>query len=70
MDAWWWVPVAMTAWFVIALAVGLWLGPVLRRWSQASEAAAPRSQMPAVREEPVREQPLRAEPVRDGRRAA
>jgi hypothetical protein len=60
MDAWWWVPVALAAWFVVALALGFWLGPVLRRWSQARDVAEPRSQMPAGREEQVR----------DGKRAA
>lgn len=41
MDAWWWVPVALTAWFAVAVAAGLWLGPVLRRWSQARKVLEP-----------------------------
>ena len=52
-DVWWWVPIALTAWFAVAVAVGFWLGPVLRRWSQAREAAEPHSQMPAGGEKPV-----------------
>ena len=54
MDAWWWVPVALTAWFAVAVAVGLWLGPVLRHCSQAREALEPHSHMPAGRTELVR----------------
>jgi hypothetical protein len=41
MDAWWWVPVILVAWFAVAVAVGLWLGPVLRYCSQAREALEP-----------------------------
>ena len=52
MDAWWWVPIALTAWFVVAVVVGLWLGPVLRHWSQAYETTEPRSKTPADHKEP------------------
>jgi hypothetical protein len=38
MNAWWWVPIGLAAWSGASLAVGLWLGPVLRRASQAREA--------------------------------
>jgi hypothetical protein len=38
MNAWWWVPIGLVAWSGVSLAVGLWLGPVLRRASQAREA--------------------------------
>jgi hypothetical protein len=38
MNAWWWVPVGLVAWSGVSLAVGLWLGPVLRYCSQAQEA--------------------------------
>ena len=38
MNAWWWVPTGLVAWFAVSVAVGLWLGPVLRRCSQAREA--------------------------------
>ena len=38
MNAWWWVPISLVAWVAVSVAVGLWLGPVLRRCSQAREA--------------------------------
>jgi hypothetical protein len=38
MSAWGWVPVGLVAWFVAAVALGLWLGPVLRGHSQAAAA--------------------------------
>jgi hypothetical protein len=45
----WWVPTGLVAWFVVSVAVGLWLGPVLRRCSQAREALEAR-----MGEKPVR----------------
>jgi len=38
MDAWWWMPIGLAVWFAVSMAVGLWLGPVLRSCSQAREA--------------------------------
>jgi hypothetical protein len=38
MSAWGWVPVGLIAWFVAAVALGLWLGPVLRGYSQTGGA--------------------------------
>jgi len=38
MSAWGWVPVGLIAWFVAAVALGLWLGPVLSGHSQTSAA--------------------------------
>ena len=38
VSAWWWVPIGLVAWFGVSLAVGLFLGPVLRRASRAREA--------------------------------
>jgi hypothetical protein len=38
MDAWWWIPIGLTAWFALSVAVGLWLGPVLKSCSQARKA--------------------------------
>jgi hypothetical protein len=38
MNAWWWLPIGLTAWFAMSMAVGLWLGPVLKSCSQAREA--------------------------------
>ena len=38
MNAWWWVPIGLVAWFGVSLAAGMWLGPVLRYCSRAAEA--------------------------------
>ena len=38
VNPWWWLPIGLAAWFLIALLVGLCLGPVLRRTSEAWEA--------------------------------
>jgi hypothetical protein len=38
MDLWWWVLIGLAAWFLVALGIGLYIGPVLRRSSQALEA--------------------------------
>jgi hypothetical protein len=35
----WWIPAGIAAWFLIAIVVGLCIGPVLGRCSQAREAA-------------------------------
>ena len=43
MNAWWWVPIGLVAWFAVSVAVGLWLGPVLRCCSQAREALEART---------------------------
>lgn len=38
MNAWWWVPISLVAWLALAVVVGLLLGTVLKRCSQALEA--------------------------------
>jgi hypothetical protein len=38
MDAWWWVPIGLAAWFAVAAAGGLLIGPFLRQCSRAREA--------------------------------
>jgi len=38
MSAWWWILIGLVAWFALSVAVGLWLGPVLKSCSQAREA--------------------------------
>jgi hypothetical protein len=38
METWWWIPIGLVAWFAVAAAVALSLGPVLRSCSQAREA--------------------------------
>jgi len=40
MDAGWWIPIGLVAWFALSAGVGLWLGPVLRSCSQTREALA------------------------------
>jgi hypothetical protein len=49
VDAWLWVPIGLVAWFVVAIAVALWLGRVLGRWSQAREALDLKSREEAAR---------------------
>ena len=34
MNAWWWVPVGLAAWFLVAVVMALCIGAVLRRASQ------------------------------------
>jgi hypothetical protein len=35
---WWWVPIGLAAWFLVAVVIGLCIGPVLRRSSQVRES--------------------------------
>lgn len=37
MNPWWWVPIGLAAWFLVAIVASLLIGPVLRRFSQARE---------------------------------
>ena len=30
MDPWWWVPIGLAAWFLVALGIGLFIGPILQ----------------------------------------
>lgn len=38
MNPWWWVPIGLAAWFLVAIGAGMLIGPVLRRSSQARES--------------------------------
>ena len=38
MNAWWWVPIGLAAWFLVAVVLGLCIGFVLRLSSQARES--------------------------------
>jgi hypothetical protein len=38
VNAWWWVPIGLAAWCVVAVVLALCIGPVLRRASQARES--------------------------------
>jgi hypothetical protein len=55
MDPWWWVPIGLAAWFLVAVATALCLGPVLRRSSQAREASGQHVEVPDERREPPRD---------------
>jgi hypothetical protein len=53
MNAWWWVPIGLAAWSVVSLAVGVWLGPVLRRSARTRDVLdAQMGQSPAEPEKP------------------
>ena len=38
VNAWWWVPIGLAAWFLVAIVTALCIGAVLRRASQARES--------------------------------
>jgi hypothetical protein len=38
VNAWWWVPIGLAAWCLVAIVLALCIGPVLRRASQARES--------------------------------
>ena len=38
VNAWWWVPIGLAAWCLVAVVLALCIGPVLRRASQARES--------------------------------
>jgi hypothetical protein len=38
VNAWWWVPIGLAAWFLVAVVTALFIGAVLRRASQARES--------------------------------
>ena len=53
MDAGWWIPIGLVAWFALSVGVGLWLGPVLKGCSQTREALARHmAEIVAVPQEP------------------
>ncbi len=61
MNAWWWVGIGLVAWFGVALAVGLLLGPVLSGASQAREALdAQLGEIPPGRDRPLEDGPCAA----------
>jgi hypothetical protein len=61
VSAWWWVPIGLAAWFGIALAVGLLLGPVLRHSSRARDTLdAQMRETPSGRDEPPQDGPRAA----------
>ena len=56
MNSWWWVPIGLAAWFLVAIAVGLCVGPVLRRSREAWEALAHQLAESDGHHQPPREQ--------------
>ena len=38
MNAWWWVPIGLAAWCLVAVVMALCIGTVLRRASQTRES--------------------------------
>ena len=58
MNAWWWVAIGLAAWFGLALAGGLLLGPVLRGATKAREDLdAQLGEVPPGRDEPPQDGP-------------
>jgi len=55
MDLWWWVLIGLAAWFVVALGIAVFIGPVLRGSSQAREVID--QQLGDVPGKPRRERP-------------
>ncbi len=54
----WWVPIGLVAWLSVSLAVGLLLGPILKRYAQAREALdAHEGETPAEPQEPPEDGP-------------
>ena len=37
MNPWWWVPIGLAAWFLVAIVVALLIGPVLRRSARSAQ---------------------------------
>jgi len=49
---WWWVPIGLAAWLLAGLAVGLCLGPLLRRSAEAWDAQDRQFVKPEVHHQP------------------
>ena len=59
----WLIPVGIAAWFLVAIVVGLCVGPLLGRCSQAREAAAqPRTRASGAHEPPWQDRQVSAGP--------
>lgn len=41
MNPWWWVPIGLAAWFLVAIVAALLIGPVLRRSAQIQDSLRP-----------------------------
>ena len=38
MNPWWWVPIGLAAWFLVAIVVALLIGPVLKRSARSARS--------------------------------
>ena len=38
MNPWWWVPIGLAAWFLVAIVVALLIGPVLKRSAHSARS--------------------------------
>jgi hypothetical protein len=38
VNTWWWIPIGLAAWFLVAVVMALCIGAVLRRAAQARES--------------------------------
>ncbi len=56
MNPWWWVPIGLAAWFLVAIVVSLLIGPVLRRSSQARETFDQEPEEPSAEGKPPQDQ--------------
>ena len=64
VNSWWWLPIGLATWFLVSLAVGLLVGPALRRASEPwDDPVAPvlRPTDPASRTPARRPGPLQLE---------
>jgi hypothetical protein len=53
VDPWWWVPIGLAAWFLVAIVAALIIGPILRGSSRARESYSQESEdTPGEREPP------------------
>ena len=41
VNAWWWVPIGLAAWFLVAVVMALGIGAALRHAAQARESLEP-----------------------------
>jgi hypothetical protein len=56
VNTWWWVPIGLAAWFLVAIVASLLIGPVLRRSSQARGFASQEPEEPSGAGEPPQDE--------------
>jgi hypothetical protein len=67
VNSWWWVPIGLAAWFLVSLAAGLCVGPILRRSAEARDAIERQFAKPDVHHQPPQDE---RQASRDGERTA